>query len=191
MKKLILASSSPRRKQLLEQIGLEFKIDASNIDEIVDPLLQPVEQVELFSKQKAEAIASKYTDALILAADSMVAINGEVLGKPKDKDDAKRMLKKLSGTQHSIVTGFTLIDTQTKQSITRSVETKVWFKKLSEEEIEAYITKAQPFDKAGSYGIQDLAAIFVEKIEGDYFGSVGLPLFALAEELKKFGVHVL
>ncbi|MGI8420635.1 MAG: Maf family protein [Candidatus Levyibacteriota bacterium] len=191
MKKLILASASPRRKRLLEQIGLKFQTDPSNIDEIVDPAFHPLEQVESFSLQKAQAVAPKYNSALILAADSMVAINGEVLGKPKDKEDATRMLRRLSGTQHSIVTGFTLIDTETKKSVTRSVETKVWFKKLSSEEIEAYITKEKPFDKAGAYGIQELAAIFVEKIEGDYFGAVGLPLFALVEELKKFGIQVL
>lgn len=193
MKKLILASASPRRKKLLKQIGLEFEVLPTNIEEKLNPRLKPLHQVESLSLQKAlAASALKETkNAIILTADSMVAIDDEVLGKPKDLKDAKRMLRKLSGREHSIVTGFTLIDTETKKKVTRSVETKVWFKKLTPQEISSYIAKDKPFDKAGAYGIQELAAVFVEKIEGDYQSAVGLPLFALAKELKKFGIHVL
>lgn len=193
MKKLILASASPRRKQLLKQIGLEFEILASNIEEKLNPRLKPLHQVESLSLQKAEATAqlARAKGAIILAADSMVAIDDEVLGKPKDEKDAKRMLQKLSGREHAIVTGFTLLDTVSKKTVTKSVETKVRFKSLSAAEISSYIKKEKPFDKAGAYGIQELAAIFVEKIEGDYFGAVGLPLYTLAKELKKFGITVL
>jgi septum formation protein len=193
MKKLILASASPRRKQLLKQIGLEFEILPSDIDEKLNPRLKPLHQVESLSLQKAQATAAmkQAKGAIILAADSMVAIDDEIMGKPKDEKDAKRMLRKLSGRVHSIVTGFTLLDTTTKKTVTRSVEVKVWFKKLSSLEITAYVKKAKPFDKAGAYGIQDLAAIFVEKIDGDYQGAVGLPLHSLAKELKKFGIKVL
>ena len=191
MKKLILASASPRRKQLLEQIDLAFEIDASNIDEIVDSKLSPIEQVELFSLQKAQAIAPKYKDAIILAADTMVTINGKVLGKPKGTKDAVRMLQKLSGRKHMIVTGFTLIDTNTKETVTNSSILTVWFRELSQQEIETFIEREKPFDKAGSYAIHETAAIFAEKVEGDFFGAVGLPLFALAQELKKFGISVL
>lgn len=193
MKRLVLASASPRRKKLLKQIGLEFEVLPTNIEEKLNPRLKPLHQVESLSLQKAIAATAlkEAKNAIILAADSMVAIDDEVLGKPKDVKDAKRMLKKLSGRDHSIVTGFTLIDTETKKKVTRSVETKVWFKKLTAQEISAYIARAKPFDKAGAYGIQELAAVFVEKIEGDYQGAVGLPLFALAKELKKFGIKVL
>jgi septum formation protein len=113
------------------------------------------------------------------------------MGKPKDDKDAKRMLKKLSNTSHSIVTGFTLLDTKTNKSVTKSIETKVWFKKLTSQEITSYLKKGKHTDKAGAYGIQEIAAIFVEKIEGDYPSAVGLPLFTLAKELKKFGIAVL
>lgn len=193
MKKLILASASPRRKKLLKQIGLEFEVLPTNIEEKLNPGLKPLHQVGSLSLQKALAAAElkEAKSAIILAADSMVMIDDEVLGKPKDVKDAKRMLKKLSGREHSIITGFTLIDTVTKKKVTRSVETKVWFKKLSPQEIAAYIAKEKPFDKAGAYGIQELAAVFVEKIEGDYQSAVGLPLFALAKELKNFGIKVL
>lgn len=193
MKKLILASASPRRKKLLKQIGLEFEILPSNIEEKLNPRLKPLHQVESLSLQKAQATAAmkEAKDSIVLAADSMVAIEDEIMGKPKDEKDAKRMLKKLSGKVHSVVTGFTLIDTTTKKTVTGSAETKVWFKSLSAQEITSYVKKEKPFDKAGAYGVQELSAIFVEKIEGDYPAAVGLPLFALAKELKKFGIKVL
>lgn len=193
MKKLILASASPRRKKLLKQIGLEFDILPSHIEERLNPRLKPLHQVEALSLQKAEATAAmkEAKDSIVLAADSMVAVEDEIMGKPKDEKDAKRMLKKLSGKVHSIVTGFTLIDVASKKTVTKSVETKVWFKSLSAQEIRDYIKKEKPFDKAGAYGIQELSAIFVEKIEGDYPSAVGLPLHALAKELKKFGIKVL
>lgn len=191
MKKLILASASPRRKQLLEQIGLSFDIDASNIDEIVDPKLTPRQQVESFSLQKAQAIAPKYKSAVILAADTMVTIDGEVLGKPKDTEDAIRMLNTLSGRKHMIVTGFTLIDSDTGKIVTQSSTLTVWFRKLSQREIDAFIEKDKPFDKAGAYAVHETAAIFIKKVEGDFFGAVGLPLFAVVKELKQFGITVL
>lgn len=191
MKKLILASTSPRRKQLLEMLGLSFEVVPSNIDEILTPHLSPREQVEQLSKQKAEAVASTLKNSIIIAADTMVSYDGELLGKPKDEKDAKKMLQKLSGTNHLIVTGFTILDTETKKSVTRSTETKIWFRKIMNEEIEEFINREKPFDKAGAYAIHELAAIFVEKIEGDYLGAVGLSVFLLAKELKKFGINVL
>jgi len=191
MKKLILASSSPRRKQLLEQIGLNFEIHPSNIDEILDSRLSPREQVESLSKQKAFAIAAKFNNAIILAADTMVELDGKVYGKPKDAKEAQMMLKMLSGIAHSILTGFTIYDTETKKRVTKSTETKIWFRKISQEEITSYIEREKPFDKAGGYAIHELAAIFVEKVEGDFFGGVGLSVYLLAKELKKFGIEVL
>jgi septum formation protein len=191
MKKIILASSSPRRKQLLKKFGLTFTVVSSNIEEIFNPRLKPRHQVEELASQKAEAVASEFSDAIIIGADTLVALEDEVLGKPKDKREAKRMLKKLQGRVHSIVTGFVLIDTDSGRKIIKSVETKVWFRKLSSREINAYLEREKPYDKAGAYAMQDLGAIFIEKIDGDYFSAVGLPLYALAKGLQKLGISVL
>lgn len=191
MKKLILASGSPRRRQLLTQIGLQFEVDVSNIDEIVNPKLKPEDQVKLFSLQKAEAIVPKYTDAVILAADSMVAIGDEVLGKPKDKNHAIEMLKKISGTKHQIITAFTLIDAASGKTVTKVSRLSLWFKELSEKDIEWLLERDKPYDKAGAYAIQESTAVFIEKFEGDYFGGIGLPLFSLAKELEAFGIKVI
>jgi septum formation protein len=191
MKQIILASTSPRRKQLLEILGLDFTVVPSEVEEILDPQLNPRQQVEALSKQKAEAVAQKYSDAIIIGADTMVALGNEVLGKPKDPQDARRMLKLLRGKMHTIVTGFTLIDVKAQRTIVKSVETKVWFRKIEPAEIHAYIEKEKPFDRAGSYSIQDMGSLFVDKIEGDYYGAVGLPLYTLAKELKKLDVSVL
>jgi len=191
MKKIILASASPRRKQLLEQIGVKFEICPSNIEEILDPRLSPRKQVEVLSVQKAKKVAQEYSDAIILSADTMVSFDGEVFGKPKDAEDATVMLNKLSGKVHSVVTGFTLLDTKTLKTVTGSTETKLWFRKISKEEIKNFIIREKPYDKAGAYAVHELASIFVEKIEGDFFGAVGLSVFLVAKELKKFGIKVL
>lgn len=191
MKKLILASQSPRRKQLLEQIGLKFEVYPSNIEEFLDPLLSPREQVEALSIQKAITVAQKFADAIILSADTMVSFEGTLFGKPKDAKDAYTMLKKLSGNMHSVVTGFTIVDTKSAKKVTGSTETKLWFRTITNQEINNFITKEKPYDKAGAYAIHELGTIFVEKIEGDFFGAVGLSVFLVAQELKKFGVKVL
>ena len=191
MKTIILASASPRRKQLLKQLGLDFKVIPSELEEKLNPRLQPRKQVEVLSQQKAEDIAAKVKNAIVIGADTMVALNNELIGKPKDEKEAKRILKRLSGKQQSVITAFTIINTAAKKSVTKSVETKVWFRKISEQEIRSYIAKEKPYDRAGAYAIQSLGAVFVEKVEGDFFGAVGLPLFSLARELKKFGVNVL
>ncbi|HEX8932503.1 MAG TPA: Maf family protein [Patescibacteria group bacterium] len=191
MRKIILASKSPRRKQLLKQLGLDFEIVTSDLEEKLNPRLKPRTQAEELALQKATAVAPKFTDAIVLGADTIVTLNDEVIGKPKDAADAKRILKKLRGKQHTVVTGFVLIDTLNKRTIVKSVETKVWFRKLTPQEINSYIEKEKPFDKSGSYAITELAAIFIEKIEGDFYNVVGLPLFTLARELKKMGVEVL
>jgi septum formation protein len=191
MRRIILASVSPRRKQLLKQLGLEFEVVPSDVEEVFNPRLKPRHQVEELALQKAQAIAGKFDDAIIIGADTLVALGDEIIGKPKSSQDAKRMLKKLRGRQHTVVTGFVLIDTLNKRTLVKSVETKVWFRKLSPQEISSYVEKEKPMDKAGAYAIQDLGILFVEKIEGDYFGAVGLPLFTLAKELKKLGVDIL
>ncbi len=191
MKKIILASTSPRRKRLMKQLGIEFTIIPSKVIEKFNPRLKPRRQAEELSLQKAEAVAGNYPDAIIIGADTLVALEDEVLGKPKDEKEAKRMLKKLSGTTHKVITGITIIDSSSRKTITKSVETSVTFRTLYPPEIASYIQTDKPFDKAGSYAIQDKGALFIERIEGDYFGTVGLPLFLLAKELKKLGISIL
>jgi septum formation protein len=188
MKIIILASQSPRRKDLLEQIGLEFEIDPSNYEEDMSLKMEPSKLAEFLSLGKAKDVAQRHKDSIIISADTIVAIDGEVFGKPKTPERAKYMLKKLSGRVHFVITGFTVIDTETQKQIVKSVETKVYFKNLSEQEIDIYVASGEPLDKGGGYAIQGMAALFVEKIEGDYFNIVGLPVLALATELKNFGV---
>lgn len=191
MRRIILASASPRRKKILKQLGLDFEVMVSKVDEKLNPRLQPKNQPAYLSKLKALEIASKVDDAIIIGADSMVLLGDKIIGKPKDKKDAKRMLKELSSTTHYIVTGFTIIDSKTKKSVTKSVNTKVWFRKLDISEISTYIEREKIMDKAGAYAIQGIASAFVKRIEGDYFGSVGLPVYELIKELKKFGIKIL
>ncbi len=193
MRTIILASSSPRRKQLLESIGITFKIIPSNIEEKMNPRLGPAAQAELLSVQKAEAVARLHQgkELLIIAADTIVIIDGEKLGKPESDDDAKRMLRKLSGKKHSVVTGFTILDLVSGKKITSSVQTQLWMRTLSAKEILSYVQKEMLIDKAGSYAIQGIGAVLFEQIEGDYTNVLGLPIPALYKELKKFGVHIL
>jgi len=191
MRKIILASQSPRRKQLLEQIGLKFEIDPSNYEEDMSLKMEPNKLAEFLSLGKAKDVARRHKDSIIISADTIVAIDGEVFGKPKTSERAKYMLQKLSGRGHSVITGFAIIDTETGKEISKSVETKVYFKNLSEKEIDAYIATGEPLDRGGGYAIQGLAALFVEKIEGDYFNIVGLPILALTTELKNFGINIL
>ncbi len=191
MKTIILASASPRRKELLEQIGLKFEIEPSNYDEDLNPALDPHELAKSLSLKKAELVARNHRDALIIAADTFVVLEGKILGKPKTETGAGKMLAALSGKQHSVITGFTIIDTGSHKALSRSVATEVYIKKLTSNEIDAYVKSKEPLDKAGAYAIQGLGSVIVEKIEGDYSNVVGLPLSALAESLKEFGVHVL
>ncbi len=191
MRKIILASKSPRREKLLKQIGLQFEIIPSGVKEVIDSKLDHSKQVEKLSFQKAEVVAKQFSDAIIIGADSMIAIGDEIIGKPKDKKDAVRILKKLSGKMHLGITGFTIIDTKSGKKLTRSVTTRVWFKKLNEREIESYLSRDEPYDFAGAYSVASFAAVLVEKIEGDFYNVVGLPLFVFSEELKQFGINLL
>jgi septum formation protein len=188
MKKIILASASPRRKTILKQIGLEFDVAVGNHIEKIDFRLKPHQLAQELSFSKAKSVAGNCKNAIIIAADTLVVIDKEIIGKPKDARDAKRILKRLSGKCHQIITGFTIIDTLTGKKVTKSVETKVYFKILTDEEIDSYIKTGEPLDKGGAYGIQEKRSLFIEKIEGDYFNVVGLPIFALAQELQNFGI---
>ena len=191
MKKIILASASPRRKEILSLTGLRFSVDPSDYEERFDNSINPHILAKRLSLEKARAIAGKYRDALIIAADTFIVFRGKLLGKPHTSKEARKILRLLNGKSHSVITGYTMLDTGTGQKITRSVETKVWFKKMSSQELDAYAATGEPIGKAGAYAIQGRGAMIVKKIEGDYLNVVGLPLFDLAESLKKFGIRVL
>src|SRR5258706_6572150 len=151
MRKIVLASSSPRRKKLLEQIGLDFEICVSNFDERENPNLTPHELARDLSLGKARNVALKYKNAIIIAADTFVSFEGKVLSKPETKENAEKMLQLLSGKVHPVITGFTILDTKTGKIVSESVETKVYMKKLTNEDIEKYIKTEEPLDKAGAY----------------------------------------
>jgi septum formation protein len=188
---IILASASPRRKDLLALAGLNFRTDASDYEEDLGLRLPPRDLARHLSREKARAVSKKYHDALVIAADTFIVFGNRLLGKPRTDKEAARMLAMLSGKPHAVITGYTVLDTKTEKSISRSVETKVWFRKLSPAGIRAYVKTKEPLDKAGAYAIQGLGSLMVKKIEGDYFNVIGLPLASLADTLKKFGISVL
>lgn len=192
MKKIILASTSPRRKKLLSQIGLSFTVVPSHYEEKLNPRLKAKGQAEFLSKEKAKAVAIKYTDqdVVIISADQVIQFKDETLGKPKSVEDARRVLRRMSGTSHLVVTAFTIIDTGKKTTSTKTVETKVFMKKLSAREIDTYVASGEPMGRAGAYAIEERGGAFVQKIEGDFYNVVGLPLCVLTEELKKYGVVI-
>jgi len=187
MKKIVLASASPRRREKLENIGLSFDIAICDADEnIVDksiPVNLYVQEVALL--KASEAAKLDVGDCLIISADTVVYCDGEILGKPKNDEDAVRMLKMLSGKSHSVFTGICVTRKRDMFSVCASVETEVVFKELSDEIITAYVKSGEPKDKAGAYGIQGKGSILVEKIIGDYYNVVGLPVSKLCDILKK------
>ena len=191
MKRIILASSSPRRKALLEQLGLKFTVDTSVQEDGEFSSREPHEIARKISLNKAKSVAGRYPDAIIITADTFGVIDGRIIGKPHSVKEAHVMLAELSGKSHTVITGFTILDTATGKVVTKSVETTVYMKHITKSEIEAYVRTGEPLDKAGAYAIQGLGALFVEKIDGDYFNVIGLPLFALGEVLKEFGIEVL
>lgn len=180
---IILASESPRRAELLRQIGLKFEIRPSAVDEGKEPKESLENYVKRVALSKAEKAAVGEKNAVIIAADTIVILSKKRLGKPESPESAIAMLNKLSGKCHKVMTGLAVIDTQTGKKRTKIVATKVWFKRLTAEEIADYARSGEPLDKAGGYGIQGKAAVFVKKIEGDYFNVVGLPLNTLYEIL--------
>ncbi len=190
-KTIVLASASPRRREILKKAGLTFRVDASEYDEEIDARLSPHTLARRLSRHKAEAVAGRYKRAVIIAADTLVIFRGKIYGKPRTPAEAGRVLRILNGRKHSVITGFTVLDAGTGKKVTRSVETKVWFRKLAMEEIDGYVRSREPLDKAGAYAIQGLGASLIRKIEGDYYNVVGLPLSALAESLGKFGIRLL
>ena len=191
MKRIILASTSPRRKALLEQIGVKFTVDARVQEDTESVSREPHHLAVENALRKAKSVAGEYPDAIIIAADTFGVIDDRLFGKPHSESEACALLAELRGKAHTVITGFAVIDTLTGKTISRSVETAVYMKQLTRSEIEAYVRTGEPLDKAGAYAIQGLGAILVEKIEGDYFNVVGLPLYALSEVLKEFGINVI
>ncbi|MFA4880144.1 MAG: Maf family protein [Candidatus Doudnabacteria bacterium] len=191
MRKIILASNSPRRRELLEKIGLKFEAEDSGYTEKINPELEPKKLVKFLSLKKAKAAAKKHPNAIIIAADTLVVYQDKILGKPKTLKHAHRMLQLLNNKKHSVFTGFTILDTKNKKTVSKVVETKVYFRNLSKKEIENYIQSEKPLDKAGAYAIQNLGELLIKKIEGDYSNVVGLPMSELAQSLKRFNVNLI
>ncbi len=187
MRKIVLASKSPRRRELLENIGLSFAVAVSDTDEsLVSKALEPGLYVRELSLLKANAVARLCDkNTFIIGADTVVVHNGEILGKPKDRDEAYNMLKSLSGDVHYVYTGVSVIDTNDMHSISEYEKTAVTFRSLSEREINYYIDNFSVLDKAGAYGIQEFASTFVQAVNGDYFNVVGLPVCRLCTMISK------
>ncbi|WP_210366749.1 Maf family protein [Bacillus sp. REN3] len=185
MQRLILASSSPRRKELLETLRLPFEISSSDADESFSDELTPAEAVMELASRKARAVAGNYPDCFIIGSDTVVVHGGTILGKPSDEQEAASMLRKLSGNTHAVYTGVSIHSPWKEERFYEKTDVTFW--ELSDEEIDTYIKSGEPFDKAGGYGIQGFGSMLVKHISGDYFTVVGLPVSRLIRELKKMG----
>lgn len=190
MKKIILASGSPRRRELLEQIGVKFEIHKAEGEEKITSSI-PEEAVKELSLQKAKEVSGKYDGDVIIGADTVVAVDGKILGKPADRADAVRMLRLLQGKEHQVITGVTVILKESGKTVSFAEVTKVYIFPMTEEQIEQYIETGEPMDKAGAYGIQGKFAVYVSGIEGDYNNVVGLPVGRLYQETLAAGVDLL
>jgi septum formation protein len=186
--KIVLASTSPRRFRLLKGLGLNISVVRSRVKESKFDVSNPEKLAKTLAIAKAQEAAQKVGKGIVIGADTIVVLRGKILGKPKNEREAKAMLRKLSGRTHEVMTGLAVIDASTGRKTIDCVRTKVKFRKLTEEEISSYVATGEPLDKAGAYGIQGRAGVFVEKIDGCYYNVVGLPLARLAEILKDYGV---
>ena len=187
-KRLILASASPRRKEMLANLGLDFEVRVAEVDEV--PLYgeSPKEFVLRAAIEKASDITAKHPDAWVLGADTIVVCQGEILGKPKDVSEAQRMLMRLAGQMHRVLTGFCLKREQENISVNRVIATEVYFSAFTEAIAAAYVATGEPLDKAGAYGIQGRGGVLVEKIDGSYSNVVGLPLVETIDEMLRYKV---
>jgi len=190
MKRIILASSSPRRQEILNKLGLSFEVVVSNFEEN-NPFngLPPEDLVQQLARGKAEVVARQHPATLVIAADTIVVLDGKVLGKPDSNAETARMIKLLAGKSHEVYTAFALAEGS--RMLCEVSKTTVWMRDISEAEIETYAQTGEGNDKAGGYGIQDRGALFIEKIDGDYYSVVGLPVSRLANRLKEFGIDLL
>ncbi|MGE0683783.1 MAG: nucleoside triphosphate pyrophosphatase [Candidatus Binatia bacterium] len=187
MATLILASASPRRRQLLQEAGAAFTVRPSNTEELVFPGESPDEYALRIAREKAQEVARHSTGDWILGADTIVEINGLVLGKPKDVEDGARMLRLLSGRTHQVKTAFTILDGAGQVKAQQVVTSRVTFKALSDEQIREYLATGEPFDKAGAYAVQGIGAALVDHVEGSYTNVVGLPVAEVLVVLRALG----
>ncbi|HNY96528.1 MAG TPA: Maf family protein, partial [Smithellaceae bacterium] len=181
---LILASASPRRKELLSAVGLTFKVRPADVDETGLPDENPRAHVRRLSAEKAAVIARRYPKALVLGADTIVVIDGQILGKPRDQKQARAMMRQLSNRKHTVFTGFTIACKQTGAAKTGVVQSAVYFKEISPDEMDWYVNSREPYDKAGGYAAQGMGASFIQAIRGSYTNVIGLPLCEVMEALK-------
>ena len=189
MARIVLASGSPRRQELLGRMGIrDFVVSVPQMEEVCPEGLRPEETVCHISRQKSGAVSAREDD-IVITADTMVFLDGKRLGKPRDEADALRMLTELSGRRHTVCTGVTV--RQGQRSLTRAQSTDVYFRPASESELRAYIRGGEPMDKAGAYGVQGQGALLVERIDGDFFNVMGLPVLLLSRMLAEFGVTLL
>lgn len=184
MTRIILASKSPRRKQLMEELKLPFEIVVADIDETIDESNPLTKEIENLSYRKALAVFKENENALVIGSDTIVVINNKVLGKPKDEKDAHQMLKVLQGNKHQVITGVTLLYKDERESF--SVVTDVYFNEMSDLEIDDYIKTKEPMDKAGSYGIQGQGCKFIKKIDGDFYAVMGFPIAEVYKRIQKY-----
>lgn len=191
MKDIILASASPRRREILEAIGLPHRVVISKVEERVPVMTEPAEVAQNLARQKALAVAQDLDNGVVIGADTIVVLKGQVLGKPANRQEAVEMLQALSGTIHHVITGIAVLDVETRKMVLTHELTEVAFKDIELADIEAYVDTGEPEDKAGAYGIQGLGGLFVKGIKGCYFNVVGLPMPLLAEVLKQFDIDVL
>jgi len=188
----VLASHSPRRKQLLEGIGLKFKVDpATDYEEIHPQNSSAHEIVRINAMGKAESIAQNYNNAMIIGVDTVGAYEDHILEKPKNQKDAVKMLTMIQGTTHEVLSGLCLIDTQSGKKVTAVESTSIEFLPLTQKEIEDYLRKGESMDKAAAYAVQGMASLFVKRLEGDYFNVVGLPMYRLNLMLKEFDINLM
>jgi septum formation protein len=190
-RKIILASKSPRRKAMLEQIGLEFDIRESEYEEDMNAMSDPYELVKFLALGKAQDVAKHYEDAIVIGADTFVIFNDKFIGKPKDEQHAKKIIESFSGKKHKVVSGFAIIDTKNNVTINDFGEAWVKFRNLSNEEVDDYVATKEPLTRGGGYGLMEKAAVLVEGIEGDFYSVIGLPLNKVYAELLKLGINTL
>ena len=186
---MILASKSPRRKEILGNVGFKLKIVSADVDEISNKT-DNIEKIMDIAYKKTVAVANNYEEHFVVGADTIVELDGEIIGKPRDEEDAKSILQRLSGKSHRVITGYCLINKEKNILIKDYGVTTVSFKKLDKSMIEWYIESKQPMDKAGAYGIQDKGSVFIEKIDGDFFTVMGFPIAKFIETLKKIGIEL-
>lgn len=189
-KPIVLASASPRRQELLHGIGLDFIVHPSDFQEKENGL--PAHELAIYNALgKAQEVARHYKNALIIGVDTVVALNDRIIGKPKNEQDAREILRFLSNTTHQVISGICVMDTRTRKTITATETTNVTMDRLEETDIDAYITSGEGTDKAAGYAIQGLGSLYIKGISGDYFNVVGLPIYRLRKLLREFGIKTL